>query len=301
MIDTSEWCPSVLCPAKDLHLSLTLCGGQTFSWYHHDGLFIGELYEVPIILFESAGVVYYKSPSREKAHESLTKYFRLDHDLGSLLSEWQQCDPEHFGALKEYPAIRWLRQPWQETLFAFICSQNNGIGRIHTMVMQLRRSFGKHLGDFQISPNNIIIPIYTFPFLSHLSAPSVENELRILKFGYRARYIQQAALHLANGEVPQSIEDLLEIPGVGPKVAACIALFGLDHGHVVPVDVHMWRVAQLKGIPGSGKTLTPTLHQAISQRFAEQFGEYAGWAHLIMFANQRSKRKTSKSLVISAE
>jgi len=35
---------------------------------------------------------------------------------------------------------------------------------------------------------------------------------------------------------------LCTLPGVGPKVAACIALFSLDQHHAIPVDTHVWQV-----------------------------------------------------------
>ena len=37
---------------------------------------------------------------------------------------------------------------------------------------------------------------------------------------------------------------LRSLPGVGPKVAACAALFSLDKHDLVPVDTHVWQLAQ---------------------------------------------------------
>ena len=37
---------------------------------------------------------------------------------------------------------------------------------------------------------------------------------------------------------------LRALPGVGPKVAACAALFSLDKHALVPVDTHVWQLAQ---------------------------------------------------------
>lgn len=39
------------------------------------------------------------------------------------------------------------------------------------------------------------------------------------------------------------ISALSTLPGVGPKVAACIALYSLDQHHAIPVDTHVWRVS----------------------------------------------------------
>lgn len=41
------------------------------------------------------------------------------------------------------------------------------------------------------------------------------------------------------------MDALSTLPGVGPKVAACIALFSLDHHHAIPVDTHVWQVSFL--------------------------------------------------------
>lgn len=47
-------------------------------------------------------------------------------------------------------------------------------------------------------------------------------------------------------ELRDVISALCTLPGVGPKVAACIALFSLDQHHAVPVDTHVWRVSLQK-------------------------------------------------------
>jgi N-glycosylase/DNA lyase len=38
------------------------------------------------------------------------------------------------------------------------------------------------------------------------------------------------------------IDSLCTLPGIGLKVASCIALFSLDQHHAIPVDTHVWRV-----------------------------------------------------------
>lgn len=47
---------------------------------------------------------------------------------------------------------------------------------------------------------------------------------------------------LRDRELPEVIEGLCTLPGVGPKVAACIALFSLDKNQAIPVDTHVWKV-----------------------------------------------------------
>lgn len=47
---------------------------------------------------------------------------------------------------------------------------------------------------------------------------------------------------LRKSDLQAAIDGLSSLPGVGPKVAACIALFSLDQHHAVPVDTHVWQV-----------------------------------------------------------
>lgn len=49
-----------------------------------------------------------------------------------------------------------------------------------------------------------------------------------------------AALRTAPHE--EAITALTSLPGVGPKVAACVALFSLDKHASIPVDTHVWQV-----------------------------------------------------------
>lgn len=43
-------------------------------------------------------------------------------------------------------------------------------------------------------------------------------------------------------DLQEVIDALSTLSGVGPKVAACIALFSLDQHHAIPVDTHVWKV-----------------------------------------------------------
>lgn len=91
---------------------------------------------------------------------------------------------------------------------------------------------------------------YDFPVPSALTPVGVEEKLRALGFGYRARYIYQTARMIVN-ERPagwlgglrtvgykEAHEALLGLQGVGPKVADCVCLMSLDKTEAVPVDTH---------------------------------------------------------------
>ncbi len=92
-------------------------------------------------------------------------------------------------------------------------------------------------------------------------------------------------------------EVLIQLPGVGRKVADCVALFSLDKVEAVPVDTHVWDIVLRdyssyifnqkisesveKNTPIS---LTPFIYESIGNAFRNQFKSYAGWAHSVMFA-----------------
>ena len=69
--------------------------------------------------------------------------------------------------------------------------------------------------------------------------------------GYRAKYVKSAASKVAEGEIDLDIirqlsgkkarKKLLDIYGVGEKVADCICLFALHELDAFPVDTHIRR------------------------------------------------------------
>ena len=78
---------------------------------------------------------------------------------------------------------------------------------------------------------------------------------------------------------------LLELCGVGRKVADCILLMSYAYDGCVPVDTHCFQLAQAWLCPSvRGKSLTAANYQAIVDRFHQIFGdEKAGWAFMTLF------------------
>jgi N-glycosylase/DNA lyase len=131
--------------------------------------------------------------------------------------------------------------------FSFISSSNNNIGRISLMIRKLCEHLGTPLPSFNDLPH------FAFPTPEILAQPGTDETLRRLGFGYRAPYIHRTAqmlcemaeerqctpheylLSLSKLPYAEAKLALLEFVGVGPKVADCIALFGLGFSNVVPV------------------------------------------------------------------
>lgn len=122
--------------------------------------------------------------------------------------------------------------------------------------------------------------------LCNSEGPDVKIDIEILKSGGRLGY-------------REAHSQLLELQGVGPKVADCVALFGLHWGEAVPVDTHVWQIAQRDYKFGRGKykSLTPATYDAIANHFRGLWGLEAGWAHSVLFAADLktfSERLTTK-------
>jgi len=99
---------------------------------------------------------------------------------------------------------------------------------------------------------------------------------------------------------------LLQLQGVGPKVADCVCLMGLGWGEAVPVDTHVWQIAQrdYKFGKGKHKSLTKATYDAVGDHFRQLWGKEAGWAHSVLFAADLktfSERLTIKIEVVVDE
>lgn len=149
---------------------------------------------------------------------------------------------------------------------------------------------------------------YDFPTIEVLKEKSVESILKREKFGYRAAYIVNAAERLSalggrswllnlqkeNVSYQTAREQLMTLPGIGPKVSDCICLMSLGHLDAIPVDTHIFQIAQANYLPHlrKQKTVTPKIHTEVSNYLRELWGPLAGWAQAIVFSakiNTKSK------------
>ena len=85
--------------------------------------------------------------------------------------------------------------------------------------------------------------------LARADRRAVEKILRPIGF-YRtkASYVMETArmVEAAGGKIPQTIEELMEFPGVGRKVANCVLVYAFGQ-QAIPVDTHVHRVSNRIG------------------------------------------------------
>jgi endonuclease-3 len=59
--------------------------------------------------------------------------------------------------------------------------------------------------------------------------------------------VSQLIVNKFNGKVPNCIEKLLELPGVGRKTANCVLVYGFNKP-AIPVDIHVHRISNRIGL-----------------------------------------------------
>ncbi len=197
------------------------------------------------LLIDSLGVGRFGfSCTQEEFHAVWEDYFDLSTDYGVFLSAVDREDAYLTHAAKAGQGLRILHQdPW-EVLVSFILSQRKSIPAIRDGIEKLCRRFGSRMMLEEREE-------YAFPTPQRLAEASLE-ELASCSLGYRAPYIQAAARSVAAGKTDlgslDSLNDeallkrLLELYGVGVKVASCVMLFGYHRLDLAPVDVWIQRV-----------------------------------------------------------
>ena len=222
----------------DLRLTL-MDSAQCFHWQEVDSRFGAVLDGMPVWLLQTGeGIV----AEGEADVPALRRYLDLDRDYAAIASEFDHI-PAARQAVELFPGLRVLNQPAWEALVAFIISANNNVTRIRNLVHALLERYGEAL-------DTPLGTLYAFPTPQRLAACG-EEELRALKLGYRAPFLIGTARRVVEGfpldALPLLPYDegrrlLMQLPGVGGKVADCVLLFGCGHSEAFPVDVWVARL-----------------------------------------------------------
>ena len=158
--------------------------------------------------------------------------FRLGDNLANLYMEIGNQEPMR-SIVNRYVGLRLCKVDLWDALACMIISQNNNLKRIKNNVEDLKK-FGKPVQVGSIKTN-------FFPEPEELT----KAKLKQCSLGYRCDYLWGTAEIIAAGglkgiekkSTEEAREILMELPGVGRKVADCVLLFGLGKLDVFPTDV----------------------------------------------------------------
>ncbi len=224
-------------------LPQTLDCGQAFRWRElRENVWQGVAFGRLLTLEKSGNCLIFHNTSKSDFLNIWKNYFDLDRDYDKIILEISGNEilkkASSFGG-----GIRILNQePW-ETLCSFIISQNNNIKRIKGIIERLCATFGEDMGGY-----------YSFPSAEKIAKLSLDD-LSVLRAGFRAKYILDAAQKVASKQIDlltlkalpyeNAKAELMKIKGVGPKVADCALLF--SHGQIsaFPKDVWIKRAMQV--------------------------------------------------------
>lgn len=254
----------------EFNLAQTLNCGQSFRWHlQEDGCFLGAAGNHIARICQNGDQITILSTADDAFWKN---YFDIDNDY-SFMKRLFIKTPALVVPCEMAGGIRILKQDGWEAVASFILSQNNNIKRISGIIERLCETFGDPIGE----------GLYSFPPPQKLASCTVED-LAPLRSGFRARYLIDAAQKVCNGTVnieslsTMPLEEaramLMQIVGVGRKVADCSLLFGFYRLECFPVDVWIARALKELFPDGFPKELTP----------------YAGIAQQMVFHYMRTRQ-----------
>lgn len=281
---------------QPLDLDLTMSCGQAFRWRkRRDGTWSGVVRDKLVELDIRDGTLYWRtSPHSDQA--LVEDYLRLNDDVDAIYAVLSDMDDHLASLIDRFRGLRILRQDPTETLFSFVCSAANNIPRIMNAVEELAVTYGNlvcELGG---------LCYYAFP-ISEVIAGADPTPLHDTKtLGFRGRLIKGVAKELLmrgdnwlpslrNASYSEAKSSLVELPGVGSKIADCVCLFSLDKDEAVPIDTHIRQIAHKLFLPElKTKTLTDGVYRCITNVFSQRYGKYAGWAQQFLYYEDLSRK-----------
>jgi N-glycosylase/DNA lyase len=272
---------------RDYDLAATLTCGQAFRWQSHEQGWVGVIGTHWVRLHQGPGSFTAETAQPVSDWHWLAHYLQVDIDWSRVVRTFPDDEPMRT-AVAACRGLRLLRQdPW-ECLASFILSSTKQIVQIRQIIALLCERYGEPLAVAPACP-----PAFAFPCPARL-ARATEAELRACKMGFRAPYLLATARMVATGQFDlarlQSLPleaaraQLMQLPGVGRKIADCVLLFAYGFPAAFPVDVWVLKALRQLYFPRR-RVSPPRLH-----RFAAtHFGPCAGYAQQYLFHYMRTK------------
>jgi N-glycosylase/DNA lyase len=291
-MSAKTWLPWSLVPPLPRARPLTpavlaelLDGGQAFRWNRDaDGVLSGGWagHHARLRIAPGSGELEFSAPSGADARAlaSALQAYLAGPPADEDVLPWRS-DPHLASCMAAFPGLRILRQPFGETLLGFVCSATKQIVQIKRMLELLALRHG------QVAPGEW----RRLPDWREL-AGIPEKDLRACGLGFRARHVAGIARFLAaepgwleateHAPYADAKARLLELPGVGEKVADCVLLFGAGRLEAFPVDT--WIVKAMARRYG----LEEWRPAQVAHFGRIHFGAQAGLAQQFLFAFERA-------------
>ena len=223
-----------------LDLPLIFTCGQAFRWRREADAWSGVVGGAEVLARSAAGgnAIALEIRGADPGADHLRRYFRLDENPESHFDAADAAVAElrALPGVSDLLGMRILRQEAWETLVAFICSAASNVPKISRGVEGMAARWGEPIAGSDRR---------AFPTPERL-ASARERDLRALGIGVRAPYVLATARRIARdgwdwealrrAPIEEARARLQDLPGVGPKIADCVLLFGVDRLDTYPVD-----------------------------------------------------------------
>ena len=270
-----------------IDLENTINSGQVFLWKENSGNWYG-INGQDILKINTSRKI--KTFSKNK-----TDFFREKDNVEEILKSISKDKVTRVAVLK-YNGLRLIRQDPFQCLISFIVSSNSNIQKIKNTLENLCIDFGKKVSfeGFEF---------FLFPEPKVLAKASLQ-EIKECGPGYRSEFIINASQmiqdnkvdfeHLKNCQYQEAKKLIMEIPGIGNKVADCILLFSLEKLDAFPLDRWMIRILEKyyqNIFEISTKTITDKQYNLLHEKITKYFGPYSGYAQQFLFKMERENFK----------
>lgn len=270
---------------KRINFDTTINSGQVFlwdkigdTWYGVNGSEILKLTQEP-----------FKIISSEK---KTSNFFRQDDNMKKILQSVRR-DRYVKDAVSKFPGLRLLRQDPFQCYISFICSSNASIINIKQMLKKITKKFGKRISFDDRK-------FHTFPTAEKLANSNIA-ELLLCGLGFRAKYVKKASEDIVSGRIDfnylkkanyKTAKDILvNVDGIGDKIADCILLFSLEKIEAFPID--RWTLRILRKYYSDifcesiSRTITRRKYEEIHEKIVKHFGPFAGYSQQFLFKMER--------------
>ena len=242
--------------------------------------------------------------TEKKARSKISYIYDLDFDLDKFYKYLG-----NFDELKDMPdfckGLRLFLAPDSfECVISSISSANNSIKRWTKSVSDIKSKWGNQYETFHTFPqSNELAKVYLdeedeFNQSNIQDISMCSNNLKNCGVGYRASYIKKASklftLETDLSEISEMTYDeafntILKVPGVGPKVADCILLYGFNFKEAFPSDVWIKRIVSHLFFDDKDISI-----DKVRDFGMDEFGKNAGYVQLYMFHYARMSGLMSK-------
>lgn len=270
---------------KKIDLDTTINSGQVFLWDKIDDTWYG--------VNGSEILKTTQDPFKISSSEKKTSdFFRQDDNMEKILQSIKK-DKIVKDAVLRFPGLRLLRQDPFQCYISFICSSNASIQNIKQMLKKITIKFGKRL----IFDGH---EFHTFPSAKKL-ANSTIVELSSCGLGFRAKYVKKASQDVVSGKIDFNYlkksdyktakNILLDVYGIGDKIADCILLFSLEKIDAFPID--RWTLRILREYYSDvfdesiSRSITKKKYETIHEKIISHFGPFAGYSQQFLFKMER--------------